>query len=187
MRPQTITTELESHHHIQTLRRRLPRPPMERRHLTRQPLGKKPNKTTHHKKTNPKNTKNKNKTGTAKKLVTHPQNFDRTSKFWLKLLGCAVDIIFERVHLTTEVNLDKVYQEVKRMRQELKTIENSLDSLLESLIPEGEELSGEEANELDVLSKEIDEGECVSLEQVMAKCGAPKRGKVHSKVSQKNR
>ncbi|MCW3998781.1 MAG: hypothetical protein NWE93_00905 [Candidatus Bathyarchaeota archaeon] len=89
--------------------------------------------------------------------------------------------------MTTEVSLDKVYQEVKRMRRELKTIENSLDSLLESLIPEGRELSAQEVKELDEISAEMDAGECVSLEEVVAKCEAPKRGKVHTKVSQKNR
>ena len=35
-----------------------------------------------------------------------------------------------------EVSLDKVYEEIKRMRLELKSIEKSLDSLIESLIPE---------------------------------------------------
>ena len=89
--------------------------------------------------------------------------------------------------LTTEVSLDKVYEEVKRMRLELKTIEKSLDSLLESLIPEGEELSPEEAKELDILSKEMDEGKYVPIEQIMEKYGAKKSGKVPPKRSQKNR
>jgi hypothetical protein len=93
---------------------------------------------------------------------------------------------FERVYLTTEVSLERVYEEVKRMRLELKTIEKSLDSLLESLIPEGEELSPEEIKELDALSKEVDEGECVPLNQVLEKYEAPERGKVQSKRSQKN-
>jgi hypothetical protein len=73
------------------------------------------------------------------------------------------------------------------MRRELKTIESSLDSLLESLIPEGRELSAQEAKELDEISAEMNAGECVSFEEVMAKCEAPKRGKVRAKVSQKNR
>jgi hypothetical protein len=74
-----------------------------------------------------------------------------------------------RVHLTTEVSIERVYEEVKRMRQELKTIEKSLDSLLESLIPEEEELSPEEKKELDILSKGMDKGKCVPIEQVMKK------------------
>jgi hypothetical protein len=90
------------------------------------------------------------------------------------------------VYLTSEVILERVYEEVKRMRPELKTIEKSLDSLLESLIPEGEELSPEEIKELDALSKEVDEGKCVPLKQVLEKYEAPERGKVPSKRSQKN-
>jgi hypothetical protein len=89
--------------------------------------------------------------------------------------------------LTAEVSLDRVYEEVKRMRLELKTIEKSLDSLVESLIPQGEELSSEEIEELDMLSKKMAEGECVPIEQILEKCGAPKRDKVSSKRSQKRR
>ncbi len=91
------------------------------------------------------------------------------------------------MHLTTEISIDKVYEEVKRMRLELRTIEKSLDSLLESLIPEGETPSLEELKELETLSKEMDEGECIPLEQVIAKYGVPKRGKVSTKRPQKNR
>ena len=91
------------------------------------------------------------------------------------------------VYLTTEVSLGKVYEEVKRIKLELKTIEKSLDSLLESLIPEGEKLSPEETKELDILSKEIDEGKCVPIEQVIKKYGAQKSGKVQPKRSQRNR
>jgi hypothetical protein len=105
----------------------------------------------------------------------------------VKVIRSRSRIYLERVHLTTEVSLDKVYEEVKRMRLELKTIEKSLDSLLESLIPEGEKLSPEEIKELDVLSKEMDEGECIPIEQVMEKYGAPKRGKISTKLPQKNR
>jgi len=50
---------------------------------------------------------------------------------------CFLDALFAgRVSVAAEVSLGKVYEEVKRMRLELKTIEKSLDSLLESLIPE---------------------------------------------------
>jgi hypothetical protein len=71
--------------------------------------------------------------------------------------------------LTTEVNIEKVYEEVKRIRLELKTIEKSLDSLLESLIPEGDQPSPEEIKEIETLSKEMHEGACVPIEQVMEK------------------
>jgi hypothetical protein len=76
--------------------------------------------------------------------------------------------------LTTEVRLDKVYEEAKRMRLKLKSIEKSLDSLVESLIPE-EKISSEEMEELEVLKHEAEQGKCVPLEEVLKKHGA-KRG-----------
>jgi len=75
--------------------------------------------------------------------------------------------------LTTEVSLDKVYEEVKRMRLELKSIEKSLDSLIESLIPE-EKISPEEMEELEVLKHEAEQGKCVPLEEVLKKHGVKK-------------
>ncbi len=87
----------------------------------------------------------------------------------------------------TEVNLGQVFNEIKRMRLELKTIELSLDNLAESLIPEGEELSAREIKELDTLSNEMTEGQCVPLEEVLAKHGVKKRAKVPNKRSQKSR
>ncbi len=77
----------------------------------------------------------------------------------------------------TQVNLDKVYAEVKRVRSELKSIEKSLNSLVESLIPE-EKISPEEVKELREIEKEMERGECVPLEEVMAKYGVKKRAKV---------
>ncbi len=74
----------------------------------------------------------------------------------------------------TEVSLDKVYAEVKRMRTELKSIEKALDSLVESLIPE-EKVSPEEMKELKALKEEALRGECVSLEEVMKKHEVKKR------------
>lgn len=65
----------------------------------------------------------------------------------------------------TEVTLDKVYAEVKQLRKELKSIEKTLDSLAESLIPE-EKISPEEMEELKTLKEEALRGECVSLEAV---------------------
>jgi hypothetical protein len=87
----------------------------------------------------------------------------------------------------TQVNLGQVFEEIKRMRLELKTIEQSLDSLAESLIPEGEALSPEEIKELDSLSKEMEEGQFVPLEEVLGKNGVSKRGKVSNKRPQKSR
>lgn len=79
--------------------------------------------------------------------------------------------------MTTEANLDKVYDEVKRMRLELKSIEKSLESLVESLIPE-EEVSPEEVKELREIEAEMNRGESVTLEEVKRKYGARKRAKV---------
>lgn len=87
----------------------------------------------------------------------------------------------------TQVNLGQVFDEIKRMRLELKTIEQSLDSLAESLIPEGEELSPEEIMELDILNEEMEEGQCIPLEKVLEKHGVAKRAKVQNKRSQKSR
>jgi hypothetical protein len=73
----------------------------------------------------------------------------------------------------TEITLDQVYAEVKRMRQELKSIEKRIDSIAESLIPR-EKVSPEEMEELKTLKEEALRGECVSLEEVMKKHGAKK-------------
>jgi len=77
--------------------------------------------------------------------------------------------------LTTEVSLDKVYAEVKRVRVRLESIEKTLESLVESLIPE-EEISPEERKELREIEKEMERGECVPLEEVLKKHGAKKVG-----------
>ncbi len=105
----------------------------------------------------------------------------------VKVIRVGRRVILERVQLTTEVNLEKVYEEVKRMRLELKTIEKSLDSLLESLIPEVNDLSPTQIKELEVLSKEATEGQCIPLEEVLAKHGAGKRAKIPNNGSQKSR
>ena len=76
--------------------------------------------------------------------------------------------------MTTDVRLDKVYEEAKRMRLKLKSIEKSLDSLVESLIPE-EKISSEEMEELQVLKQEAEQGEGVPLEEVLKKHGVKQR------------
>ncbi len=75
--------------------------------------------------------------------------------------------------MTTEVSLDKVYEEIKRVRLELKAIEKTLDNLAGSLIPE-EEISPEEARELKEIEAEMARGECVTLEEVKRKYGTKK-------------
>lgn len=79
--------------------------------------------------------------------------------------------------MTTEASLDKVYAEVKRVRVKLESIEKTLESLVESLIPE-EEISPEERKELREIEKEMERGECVPLEEVLKKHGVKKRAKV---------
>ena len=76
--------------------------------------------------------------------------------------------------MTTEASLDKVYAEVKRMRVKLESIEKTLESLRESLLPE-EKIAPEEMEELETLKQEALRGECVPLEEVLKKHGAKKR------------
>ena len=71
----------------------------------------------------------------------------------------------------TEASLDQVYAEVKRIRLELKSLEKSLESIAERLIPE-EKVTPEELRELKALKKEALSGECVSFEDVLKKHGA---------------
>lgn len=79
--------------------------------------------------------------------------------------------------MATQVSLNQIYEEVKRIRLELKSIEKSLESLAESSIPE-EEVSPEEVKELKEIEAEMQQGECVTLEEVKRKYGAKKRAKV---------
>ena len=70
----------------------------------------------------------------------------------------------------TEASLDQVYAEVKRMRLELKSLEKSLESIAERLIPE-EKVTPEELREIKALKKEALSGECVCFEAVLKKYG----------------
>jgi uncharacterized coiled-coil DUF342 family protein len=67
--------------------------------------------------------------------------------------------------LTTEVNLEKVYAEMKRVRLELKSIEHTLNDLADAMLPT-EKMSTEEKKELREIDEEMARGECVSLEEV---------------------
>jgi hypothetical protein len=86
---------------------------------------------------------------------------------------CSVQFLEGSV-MTTEASLDKVYAEVKRVRVKLESIEKTLESLKESMIPE-EKVSPEEMKELKALKREALRGECVPLEEVLKKHGAKKR------------
>ncbi|MEM3378957.1 MAG: hypothetical protein QXV09_00430 [Candidatus Bathyarchaeia archaeon] len=70
--------------------------------------------------------------------------------------------------MTAEASLDKVYAEVKRMREKLDSIEKTLESLREALVP-AEKVSPEEMKELKALKREALRGECVPLEEVLEK------------------
>jgi hypothetical protein len=74
----------------------------------------------------------------------------------------------------TEVTLDQVYAEVKRMQKKLKSLEKKVNTLAGFKLPE-EEVNPEEIEELKILKEEALRGECVSLEEVMKKHGAKKR------------
>jgi len=75
--------------------------------------------------------------------------------------------------LTTEVSLEKVYAEMKRVRLELKSIEHTLSDLADAMRPL-EKMSSKEKKEFRAIDKEMARGECVSLEEVKSKYGAKK-------------
>jgi len=75
--------------------------------------------------------------------------------------------------LTSEVNLEKVYTEMKRVRLELKSIEQTLSDLADAMLPL-EKMSSKEKKELRAIDVEMARGECVSLEEVKSKYGAKK-------------
>jgi hypothetical protein len=86
---------------------------------------------------------------------------------------CSVQFLKGSV-MTTEASLDKVYAEVKRVRVKLESIEKTLESLKESMIP-AEKVSPEEMKELKALKREALRGECVPLEEVLKKHEAKER------------
>jgi hypothetical protein len=85
--------------------------------------------------------------------------------------------------LTTAVNLEKVYAEMKRVRLELKSIEHTLSDLADAMLPL-EKMSSKERKELDEIDGEMARGECVSLEEVKSKYGVKKRAKIHRNAIQ---
>jgi hypothetical protein len=79
--------------------------------------------------------------------------------------------------LSAEVNLEKVYSEMKRVRLELKSIEHTLSDLANSMLPL-EKMSSKEKKELRAIDREMARGECVPLEEVKSKFGVKKRAKI---------
>ena len=76
--------------------------------------------------------------------------------------------------MATEANLDEVLAEVKRMKQELKLLERSLNHVAEMFIAE-EKVSPEEMKELEALKNEALKRECVPFNKVLRKHGTKKR------------
>ena len=75
----------------------------------------------------------------------------------------------------SQVSLKKVFAEVRKVRVSLESIERTLESLVDALIPE-EEMSQGEWKEIDEVEREVKRGEGVSLEEVRRKYGAKKSG-----------
>ena len=74
----------------------------------------------------------------------------------------------------SEASLGKVFTEVKRVRLEFRSIEKTLEILVEALIPE-EEISPKERNDIREAEKEMARGECITFEEAQKKFGAKKR------------
>ena len=75
----------------------------------------------------------------------------------------------------SQVNLEKVFAEVRKVRVRLESIERMLESLVDALLPE-EEISQREWKEIDEIEREMKRGEYVSLEEVRRKYGAKRSG-----------
>jgi len=75
----------------------------------------------------------------------------------------------------SQLSLEKVFAEVRKVRVRLESIERTLESLVDALLPE-EELSQREWREIEEIEREMEKGECVSLEEVQRRYGARKRG-----------
>ncbi len=76
----------------------------------------------------------------------------------------------------TEASSNKVYDEMKRLRSELECLEKTLANLLSSLITE-ENISPKERKKLQEIKTEIEQGKCVSLEDVKRKRRVKEAGK----------
>jgi hypothetical protein len=70
----------------------------------------------------------------------------------------------------TQISLKDVYTEVKRVNIRLESLERALETLMDMVLPE-EEISEEEWKEIKEIEEEIENGKCVSLEEVRKKHG----------------
>lgn len=76
--------------------------------------------------------------------------------------------------------MDKVYAEMKRVHVELKTIEKTLEDLVDSILPTVK-MSAEEKAELCEIEAEMARGECVSLEEVKREFSSEKPVRIGGK------
>lgn len=82
---------------------------------------------------------------------------------------------FVEEQVMSQANLEKVFAEVRKVKVRLESIEKTLESLVDTLLPE-EEVSQREWKEIDETEREVKSGEYVSLEEVRRKYGAKRSG-----------
>ena len=70
----------------------------------------------------------------------------------------------------SQVSLEDVYSEVKKVNIRLESIEKALEALMDMVLPE-EEISEEEWKEIKEIEAETEGGKCVPLEEVRRKHG----------------
>jgi len=70
----------------------------------------------------------------------------------------------------SQVSLEDVYSEVKRVNVRLESIEKALEALMDMVLPE-EEISEEEWKEIKEVEVEIERGKRLPLEDVRRKHG----------------
>ena len=68
----------------------------------------------------------------------------------------------------TQVSLKDVYTEVKRVNMRLESLERTLETLMDMVLPE-EEISEEEWKEIKEIEEETEKGKSVSLEEIRKK------------------
>jgi predicted aspartyl protease len=69
---------------------------------------------------------------------------------------------FVEEQLMSQVDLEKVFAEVRKVRVRLESIEKTLENLVDALLPE-EEISQREWKEIDEIEREMKRGEYVSI------------------------
>jgi len=70
----------------------------------------------------------------------------------------------------TQVSLDDVYTEMKKVNTRLESIEKALETFMDMVLPE-EEIDEDEWNEIDEIESEIERGEYISFEETKRKHG----------------